>query len=199
MKSSTRRRALDSAAKIALGCCLGAVSSACGGLSQDGGSTRATDLDGSGGPPAPSASATTEQPAPSASATTEPSPPAPTASATTEPSPPPEPEPVLACLAAVNVEKGALTTTVGAEERACCESYVETAVNAGQVWTGENGQADPSVLNCCRLLAYVGNFDASVAHNACCAVPGQLLSVEDYWAPYCSPWGPPVPPALVIA
>jgi hypothetical protein len=111
--------------------------------------------------------------------------------------PPEEPAPALACVAPVEVIERRLATALGLEAEACCASYVESVVGTGPARSGAELALDPSLLNCCRALAYEGSFDTSVAHTTCCY--GGVLSTEDIQAPYCSPWGPPVPPALVLA
>jgi hypothetical protein len=173
MQVSTRRRALESAGKIALGCYFGALGAACGGLSND--------ADRRLGEPE-----TTVDPAPS--------------DGVVEAAPEPSPEevaPALACVAPVEVIERRLATPFGLEAEACCKSYVESVVGTGPARPGAELALDPSLLNCCRALAYEGGFDTSVAHTTCCY--GGVLAKEDIQAPYCSPWGPPVPPALVNA
>jgi hypothetical protein len=172
MQGSTRRRALESAGRIALGCYFGALGAGCGGLSNDGGG-RVSEPE------------MAVEPAPSAE-NTDPPPP--------EPSPE---EPALACVGPVEVIERRLATALGLEAEACCASYVETVVGTGPARPGAELALDPSLVNCCRALAYEGSFDTSVAHTTCCY--GGVLPTEDIQAPYCSPWGPPVPPALVLA
>ncbi len=161
MQSSTRRRALESAGKIALGCYFGAVCAGCGGLSD-------------AAVPQPTATA----PVPSSP----------------EPS---EPTPVLACIAPVEISERRLTTALAPEAQACCKAYVEGVVGTGPTRPGSELALDASLVNCCRALAYEGTFDTSAAHTTCCY--GDVLPSEDRQASYCSPWGPPVPPALGVA
>jgi hypothetical protein len=244
MRSSTRRRALESAGKIALGCYFGAVGAGCGGLSQGGAGTSA-ELEPPGSEPAPSAMAPdaaapepsggapdaaapepsggapdAAAPEPSAMAPDAAAPdaaapdaatpdaaapdaaapdaaaPAPTAMAPDAGAPEPtEPTPVLACIAPVEVSDRRLITPLGLEEEACCKAYVEGVAGADP--TLPELALDASLFNCCRALAYDGTFDTSVAHTLCCY--GDVLPIEDRQASYCSPWGPPVPPALGIA
>ena len=201
MNGTTRRRALESAARVALGCYLGAAATGCGGLSEEGKGAHASEPQPSGaagtpasGPtPDPTGSTSTPTPIPtgSASAPT----PVPTASAPTPV--PTAPAPTFACIPPVEVANGALTTPVDSDQQACCESYVTAAVSAGQAPAPTGSGNDPSVLNCCRALAYVGHFAATVAHDTCCTQG--LLAQDDFYQPYCSPWGPPMPPALVLA
>jgi hypothetical protein len=173
MLVSTRRRALESAGKIALGCYFGALGAACGGLSNDGGNgtaeseTAAAPAASDGGVPA--------APEPSPEETT----------------------PALACLAPVEVIERRLAVPVGREAEACCVSYVESVAGSGPARPGAELALDASLLNCCRALAWGGSFDTNLAHTTCCY--GDVLPTADREGPYCSPWGPPVPPALVNA
>ena len=104
---------------------------------------------------------------------------------------------MLACIAPVEVSERLLITPFGLEAEACCKAYVEGVVGADPTRPGSELALDASLSNCCRALAYAGSFDTSVAHTTCCY--GNVLPSEDRQASYCSPWGPPVPPALGFA
>ena len=219
MNDSTRRRALESTARVALGCCLGATLGACGGQSvtdrvmEDEAQTEPNPSATAAPPtpPTPTATATTPTPEPTPTATgTTPTPvPTPTPTATTPPptptattppvptsEPPAPPTPTLACLEPVTVVGTELAAPFTPEQKACCESYVESLVSAGKAPPAVT-TVDPSLLNCCRALAYSTLWQINVTHETCCA--SDVLSRVDYGQPYCSPWGPPVPPAMVVA
>jgi hypothetical protein len=110
---------------------------------------------------------------------------------------------MLACIDPVNIVEDP-TSAVGwkldppmtLEQEACCKSYVETLVNAGAAPPATT-TIDDSLLNCCRAFAYTEVWETTVTHTTCCS--GAVLSRQDANQPYCSPWGPPVPPALVLA
>jgi hypothetical protein len=110
---------------------------------------------------------------------------------------------MLACIAPVNIVDDP-TTLVGkalvppmtVEQEACCKTYIEALVNAGAA-PPVTTAVDDSLLNCCRALANSGLWETNVAHDTCCGP--SVLSREDFNLPYCSPWGPPVPPALELA
>ena len=183
MNESTRRRALESTARVALGCYLGAAAlGACGGQSV---SERAVDGDAQPAQTDPDPAATATPPP---SATTPPP----------EPPPPPvPPTPTLACLEPINVVGTELATPFADDQKACCESYVEGLVSAGMAPPARDAPVDPSLLNCCRAFAYSTLWKTTVTHTTCCS--GTVLSGLDFNQPYCSPWGPQVPPALVAA
>jgi hypothetical protein len=183
MQVRNRRRALESAGKIALGFYFGAVSAACGGLSE-GGRGGSLELEPGAGGPLPSATSSA-----TSSAT-------PSATGVPEPNPPP-PVPELACLGPIEVFEQRLVTPLTGEADACCHSYVQSVVSADPTRPDPELALDPSLLNCCRALAYGASFDQTVAHDTCCY--GQVLPTVDRQANFCSPWGPPVPPALVLS
>jgi hypothetical protein len=86
-------------------------------------------------------------------------------------------------------------------EFACC---VDTIVNAGADWLSEEGRelarSEP-ILNCCRALIVAVDVDrqrygpANRAHSPCCNTD-VLPRTEIYQHSLCTPWGPPMPPAL---
>src|SRR5687767_9446664 len=108
MQSTTRRRALESAGRIALGCYFGAAGLACGGLSEDGRGP-SLELEPAAGEPVPSA----------------------TSSATPAAQPSARPAlPELACLDPIAVSQQRLVTPLTLEQDACCHTYVESIVSA---------------------------------------------------------------------
>jgi len=83
-------------------------------------------------------------------------------------------------------------------QHACCETYVADLIASGTTPTAlATEPVDPSLLNCCRALAYSSHWEDTAAHTVCCGT--RLLTGQDFNQPYCSPWGPPMPPALVLA
>jgi len=120
----------------------------------------------------------------------------------------------LRCLGAVDLEAApASSTPISVAEFACCRDYdngrVTSLGDAGLIGAaGAAGvlNADPSFANCCKAL--IAGVDAQVpinedvwsyaARNACCYGPNQSEQVQLWNHTFCSPWGPPVPPALAF-
>ena len=162
MKNSSFQNALDSAAKIALGC-LAATAGACGGLSR-------LELE-----PATTASAppaASPEPAPSVASS------------------------ALACISPVGVIDRQSAFELAPADAACCKTHVEKVAGTAPAPPKDTLLADASLLNCCRALAWSRTFEAGVAHDTCCY--SDILAPGDLGQSYCSPWGPPVPPALVL-
>ncbi len=96
------------------------------------------------------------------------------------------------------------TRTWTAEEFGCCAGYVEGKAPLDAPLDAPRLAADPSVVNCCLYVVnsyYELTTDAGAtldfpfaAHSACC-YPG-VLGEADRNESFCTPWGPPVPPAL---
>jgi len=100
------------------------------------------------------------------------------------------------------------STPVSASEAACCIAYDEKQIAAaGDAGVGDAAAsafgADPKFVNCCKAIISgfgTGAFkyaDASGAlRNECCS-SGIVAPQNELWPQaFCSPWGPPVPPAL---
>jgi hypothetical protein len=91
----------------------------------------------------------------------------------------------------------------------CCLAYLSAAEDASatrDAWAGAFG-ADPSAQNCCRVLiakldqgdsANLSNYQRTLGpvRDTCCT-SGLIAPVDTLYAHIlCTPWGPPVPPAL---
>jgi len=103
---------------------------------------------------------------------------------------------MLACLPPITVVANKLEPPLDTTQHACCNSYIADLVSAGMAPTATE-TIDPSLMNCCRALAYSTLWEITPAHDTCCG--SRVLTGMDYNQPYCSPWGPPMPPALVLA
>ncbi len=116
------------------------------------------------------------------------------------------PDSGLQCLGEVVLrDYPAQSTPVSAAEFACCVAYgiahSTDLADAGQATTHGS---EPSLVNCCKAIiagtdqgALRTTLNAPVA-EACCW-NGIVAPREQLWDHgLCSPWGPPVPPALAF-
>lgn len=188
MDEAIRRQALRSAAKVAFGATLvwGAALSGCGGQSvggtlvddgSEGSDVGSTNGEGSdvGAP-----SGGTGAVAPDAGH-----------------------EPELACnVSTAGLDAGILASADRATY-ACCAAYVATKLPADPLGAPNVPELtrDPAVVECCRYVnaAYDAFFNEPYPYavNWFCCSPGVLPPAE-YAGPFCTPWGPPVPPSLAV-
>jgi hypothetical protein len=106
---------------------------------------------------------------------------------------------MLACLPPITLVADKLQPPLDDTQHACCETYIAELMASGLAPTAPPAAepVDPSLLNCCRALAYSSHWEVTPAHTVCCGA--RLLTGQDFNQPYCSPWGPPMPPALGLA
>jgi hypothetical protein len=86
-------------------------------------------------------------------------------------------------------------------EYACCLAKVSTATND---WSSEEGKAlaqTEPVANCCRALIAAVDIDGSRYRQvnpvrAACCTSNAVQGSELFLHRLCTPWGPPMPPAL---
>lgn len=108
------------------------------------------------------------------------------------PASPPEEE--LACNAPLPGE----VTEADAEQLNCCTEHLETVFPSGGDWESWlESAAEPSAQACCNVVIAGVGFDWELIDQvggdtvyACCEALGFPSS------PACTPWGPPVPPAV---
>ncbi len=103
----------------------------------------------------------------------------------------------------VEGECGATTTAPFAPEAvACCQALLTSTFAAGPA--GPPPPATPNLVGCCDMALVVRDTQTPGAPPpetfawettyACCQVPG--VTTTKPFSPTCTPWGPPVPPAL---
>jgi hypothetical protein len=224
--SAIRQKALRSAAKVAFGAsvCWGAALSGCGGKSVYGDDESTENVELSGGTGALATGGATGSSATGGSATAGGSGPsggsAEVGGATAGGSGPTGGSaevggagagpldagrlPELACTQPIGLDG---SETVDEGVFSCCAGYVEQVAPQGSAIDAPRLAADPSLVNCCRYVTsryydyYLLKQDAGAtveypyaAHDACC-YPGVLGETERDES-FCTPWGPPVPPAL---
>lgn len=111
----------------------------------------------------------------------------------------------LACLGPVVLgERGDPTTTaITGAERDCCLAY-----NLARIGTAGSMQAtkddDPSFANCCKALiarldVHGEEYDIAIGtpvRSACCSAQETQEQIALWSHSYCTPWGPPMPPAM---
>jgi hypothetical protein len=87
-----------------------------------------------------------------------------------------------------------VTVSVPDDELACCVADVLERMEQ------PGAETDPSVVNCCTAIVLGSNSRsphyASPVRQYCCAGGSVAEPSALYSLPYCTPWGPPVPPAL---
>ena len=216
MESETRRRALRAVAKVAFGTAFAGTLPSCGGRAlvdfdgskADGGSGGANAGTNSGPAPVdagPAHTTTGGQP----STTIADAGPSPMATAGGASGAGGATGSGLRCLGAVDLEAApASSTPISVAEFACCRDYADGLAaslgDAGLTSVGGAVSADRSFANCCKaVLAAVDQHvptsqDAwsDPALRACCYDP-TMSEQEQLWNhAFCTPWGPPVPPAL---
>ena len=221
MESETRRRALRAVAKVAFGTAFAGTLPSCGGRAlvdfdgskADGGSGGANAGTNSGPAPVdagPAHTTTGGQP----STTIADAGPSPMATAGGASGAGGATGSGLRCLGAVDLEAApASSTPISVAEFACCRDYdngrVTSLGDAGLIGAaGAAGvlSADPSFSNCCKAL--IAGIDEQVpihedvwsyvARNACCYGPNPSEQEQLWNHTFCSPWGPPVPPAMAF-
>lgn len=75
--------------------------------------------------------------------------------------------------------------------RSCQEVLVSLRQKGGGSAAPGKGSTDPDEVRCCEQAAKnLVNYADFVNHSGCCAVEFPSLG------PTCTPWGPPVPPAM---
>jgi hypothetical protein len=121
---------------------------------------------------------------------------------------PPEARSGLACAPALGpVDPNDLDANASwdASVYACCTDYIAGRISAEPSPESHAAglAADPSGVNCCRYVnasyhSLRGTFGAEAfpyeANLACC--DAGVLPEDEAVGPFCTPWGPPVPPAL---
>ena len=118
----------------------------------------------------------------------------------------PKQDAALACTGATEVD----ASDVSAETFQCCVATVKSATGDASPWGDPNGPDasavtnDPAAQNCCSvIIARIdnepdgGNFSddymaAGDALNWCC------IALSYPMGGACTPWGPPMPPAMVV-
>ncbi|WP_437333218.1 hypothetical protein [Sorangium sp. So ce394] len=216
MREETRRAALRAAARVALGALAYGASVGCGGHITTGGPSSDLDPDehlateapespdAPGSPDAPDdaapaggdggAAPTAEEPAPGCT----PAEGDPDCSEAAQPEPP-----ELACAEPASLDDAEARPRA---ELDCCLGY--TAERAPERGAGLSEQEvaalaeDASFVNCCTALIVgvgagaISYPEAEPVRGVCCF--GDVVAPEQelYFQTFCTPWGPPVPPAL---
>ena len=223
MEPETRRRALSAVAKVAFGAAFAGTLPGCGGRAEtdfnaprrDGGSGGASADASSGSAPVaagPAHAATAGGPS-SAIADAGPGTPATAGGAGGMSDAGGAAGGALRCLGAVDLEAApASSTPISVAEFACCRDYADGLITSlgdagpiGAAGAANALSADPSFSNCCKAL--IAGVDQQVPIHedvwsyparACCYSP--LTSEQELlWNhTYCTPCGPPVPPALSL-
>jgi hypothetical protein len=106
----------------------------------------------------------------------------------------------LACAGPVQISWRSSPSPPPAVTRAqydCCLAYARKAWSAGPA----AAVADPSAVNCCRVLIAAADRDGALAfwddlREQCCYSDVVAPKEELYAHFLCGPWGPPVPPAI---
>jgi len=191
MDEVTRRRALRSAAKVAFGAslCWGAALSGCGGKSVGDGEDFVDDSElGRSGAPATGGSAGTGSATGGNVATG--------GDGATGGQ-----VPALACTEPLGPGNPALSRQSWEPQVvACCGAYARSQFPEGASESDvPEITSDASLVNCCRYVnaAYTLLSDPDYKVHAVCCTFG-VLPESEYVAPFCTPWGPPVPPALAV-
>lgn len=210
MREETRRAALRAAAKVALGALAYGALAGCSGRYTSGDQASDLDPDEQIAPEAPDDVAPPGEDAPAGDGGAAPTAGEPPAGCTPAEGDPdgsggsqPEP-PELACAAPASLDDAEARPR---EELDCCLGYMTERVPAGGT-AGLSEQElaalaeDASVVNCCtalivgvdaRVISYV---EAGRVRGACC-LDDLVAPQEELWRhTFCTPWGPPVPPAL---
>jgi hypothetical protein len=118
----------------------------------------------------------------------------------------------LRCLGPVDLEAWpASSTPISVAEFACCRDYdnglTASLADAGLIGAAgatDELSADPSFANCCKALIAGGDQRVPINEDAwsypalsvCCHSPNMSEQDQLWGHLYCTPWGPPVPPAL---
>lgn len=118
----------------------------------------------------------------------------------------PEQDAALACTGATEIDAG----DVSDETFACCITEVKAATGDASPWDDPNGPDastvtnDPAAENCCNVIvARIDNepdggnagADYSAASDTlswCC------MALKSPMGSACTPWGPPMPPAMIV-
>ncbi len=189
MSAYTAKRALRAAAKVAFGAAFVGAVPGCGGR-----------FEGDGSP-----GRVPGQPAPSFSGVAGASETPPLSAAGGAPETPPESG--LRCLSEVALAQYPdLSTPVSASEAACCVAYDDAQITAAGD-AGPSGAlgADLSFVNCCKAIisgfgsGAIAYADVSGPVRDVCCSSGIVAPRDELWPQaFCSPWGPPVPPALSL-
>lgn len=116
----------------------------------------------------------------------------------------------LACLAHTEIGTWEAPIVPTTDAVACCDDYTtskvaQLAADAGFSMNYAALSQDESFVNCCRTLINAGDahlVPIGLGPGVCCQAethgfdPSSEFQSTLWHHPYCTPWGPPVPPSL---
>jgi hypothetical protein len=104
--------------------------------------------------------------------------------------------PTLACNAPpVPEDLDASMPAIPSEVAACCMDYAAQRVPDGGYFFSEEDRKDPNLIACCAVVIATQTRLWGLPYgHPCCAAAPIFVRAPQFMA--CTPWGPPVPPAM---